>query len=325
VQLIEDLLDVARIATGKLHLDFGPIDFAAVIDSALDLARGGAEAKRLRLVATIDPAVRAFIGDAARLQQVVWNLLSNAIRFTPDGGRITVTVTRTETRVLLTVSDTGHGISPDLLPHIFERFRQGHLAGRVARGGLGLGLAIARQIVELHRGTIEAHSDGEGRGATFVVSLPLTGPAPTVESAGADTAPRPGFPSLTGIRVLLVEDDTDGRTLIAEVLRQCGSEVVEAGSTAEALEVLDGSRVDVLVSDIGLPDQDGFHLMRTIRGRPADRGGSVPALAVTGFARVEDRRRALLAGFQTHVSKPVEPLELAVVVANLLGRGRQSS
>jgi PAS domain S-box-containing protein len=318
-QLIEDLLDVSRIAAGKLRLEPTTLDLRTVVHRAVALVRASAEAKHVHLEVRMNPAIVPFVGDGVRLQQVVWNLLTNAIRFTPEGGRVSVSLSPRDTRVLLTVSDTGQGIGADLLPHIFQRFRQGQPAGPTSRTGLGLGLAIVRQIVELHGGAVAAHSDGEGRGATFVVTLPC---GPSVSSAPAHAGPAlpaSGFPQLSNVRVLLVEDDVDSRAVLTAVLRQCGAEVVEAGSSREALEAFGQTSVDILVSDIGLPDGDGYDLIRTIREQSGP-SADVPALAVTAFARVEDRRRAMLAGFQTHVSKPVEPLELAVVVANLVGR-----
>jgi PAS domain S-box-containing protein len=316
VQLVEELLDISRVTTGKLHLNIRSVDLATAVASAVDVVRGSAEAKHVLIETALDPGVPSIDSDPDRLQQVLGNLLTNAVRHTPEGGRIIVTSTGTGDRVVLTVSDTGQGISSDLLPHIFDRFRQGR-PGRAARGGLGLGLSIVRQIVELHQGTVHAHSDGEGHGASFTVTLPLRQPTHSITPARPDVTRPVGFPALTGCRVLLVEDDIDSRPVLAEVLRQCGSEVVEAGSVKEALNAFDCGRYDALVCDIGLPDQDGYHLIREVRKLPG--GRVLPALAVTAFARIEDRRLALAAGFQMHVSKPVEPHALAAVVAKLMG------
>ena len=311
VQLIEDLLDVSRILSGKLRLRIRPMDMTVVVEAARELVDASARAKDVLIATSVDEDARSFTGDPDRLQQVLWNLLANAVRFTPPGGRIDIALRRTRAGLRLSVSDTGHGIAPDLLPHVFERYRQ---APAAAGGGLGLGLAIVRHLVQLHGGSVSAFSEGEGRGATFAVTLPFA------DGAGHEpVASTQGFPSLTGIRVLLVEDDRDARALAADILRRCGGEVVEVETAAGALAALGRGPFHVLVSDIGLPDRDGYALIRSVRALPHDRGGAIPALAVTALAREEDRRRALASGYHLHLAKPVEPLELTVRVAELVG------
>jgi signal transduction histidine kinase/CheY-like chemotaxis protein len=318
-QLIDDLLDVSRIITGKLMLDLRAVDVAAVLEAALETVGPGAHAKELTIVRRLDPAAGPALADPHRLQQIVWNLLSNAIKFTPPGGTITVAAERVDPHVVICVSDTGAGIAADFLPYLFDRFRQADSTSTRSHGGLGLGLAIVRHLVSLHRGTVEAQSPGPGAGATFRVRLPLapvrmTGARPTVPS-GVDR-----FPPLAGVRVLLVDDEPDARELVAAVLVQSGAEVVATASAAEALDALARARPHVLVSDISMPDEDGYALLRRVRSLGLDRGARLPAVALTAYARPEDRARALAVGFQVHVPKPVEPAELVEVVARLAGR-----
>ena len=308
-QLIDDLLDVSRIVSGKLTMDIGAVDIDEVVASALDAVRPLAESRSIEL-AHDHAARRAIVhGDAGRLQQVIGNLLSNAIKFTPDGGRVSAGLTVGEAEVTITVKDTGKGIAPELLPEIFERFRQG--AATRTQGGLGLGLAIVRQLVDLHGGRVAAHSEGVGRGATFMVHLPLADLTPAaampVHEAGGD------FPRLDGIRVLVVDDEPDARALLGTVLEQCGADVAAVSSAAAALEALERDRYDVLLSDISMPEEDGYQLMRKVRAVAP----SLPAAAVTAFARAEDREAALAAGFRLHVAKPVEPATLARAVESL--------
>jgi PAS domain S-box-containing protein len=327
-QLIEDLLDVSRIITGKLRLDSRPVDLAVPVDAAIEALRPAAEAKSIAVQARIDPEAGTVLGDPARLQQVVWNLVSNAIKFTPRGGRVTVSVERGSSTVRLGVTDTGKGISADFLPYIFDRFRQADSAVTRAQGGLGLGLAIVRHLVEAHGGTVTASSEGEGRGATFTVSLPalaahgvtrangdVTVPA---ESSGLDLAP------LDGVRVLLVDDEPDARDLVGTLLRRCGADVITAASTREALEAVEHWRPDLIVSDIGLPGEDGYALVRKLRGLGPERGGDTPALALTAYARDTDARNARAAGYQAHLAKPVDLTVLASAVAEL-ARMRKAS
>jgi PAS domain S-box-containing protein len=285
-QLINDLLDVSRIVSGKLTMDVRAIDADEVVASALEAVRPLAEAKSIQL--THARAARPSIveGDAGRLQQVIWNLLSNAIKFTPDGGRVRAEVAVTESEVAISIRDTGKGIAPELLPDIFERFRQGAVTR--TQGGLGLGLAIVRHLVDLHGGRVGAHSGGVGRGATFVVHLPLAGVA-AAAGTGEGTA---DFPRLDGIRVLVVDDEPDARALLGTVLEQCGADVAAVPSAAAALEALERDRYDVLLSDISMPEEDGYQLMRKVRAVDPQ----LPAAAVTAFARAEDREAALAAG-----------------------------
>src|SRR5437870_8376986 len=317
-QLIDDLLDMSRIMTGKMRLDMQPLEVRAVVRCALDSVAPAAEAKSIALAAALDGVPVRLLGDSDRLQQVMWNLLSNAIKFRPKGGRVDVRVRVANGDAEISVGDTGAGISPEFLPHIFERFRQADSTSTRIHGGLGLGLAIVRHLVDLHGGTVAARSAGEGRGATFTVRLPLS---PTGVEAGdvawlSNLGRRAGL-SLGGIHILVVEDEPDTRESVALSLELCGGRVTAVASAAAALEVLDRDLPDVMLCDIGMPGVDGYALIREVRARGADDGGRIPAVALTAYARDEDRSRALEAGFQTHVPKPVEPTELAAVVANL--------
>jgi PAS domain S-box-containing protein len=326
VRLIDDLLDVSRIASGKMRLEVRPIELAPIVEAALETIGPAAEAKRLRVATVIDSS-GAVLGDPDRLQQVVWNLVSNAVKFTPKGGSIQVAVTRINSHVEISVSDTGKGIPLEYLPFVFDRFSQADTSLRRQFGGLGLGLNIARDLVELHGGTIEARSGGEGKGATFVVKLPRSlvhAPAsggqrhhPTAEEAGAARFPSP---DLKGLRVLVVDDDEGTRDVAQAILGSLGAEVMQAASSQAALDALISRRPDVLVADIEMPGEDGYTLINRVRSLPARNGGATPAAALTAFARAEDRWRALDAGFQLHLAKPIEPLGLAVAVARLAGR-----
>jgi CheY-like chemotaxis protein len=272
----------------------------------------------------VEPYPCTVSGDPDRLQQVAWNLLSNAIKFTPRGGTVEARLSCQGAEAEIVVSDSGIGISSDLLPHVFERFRQGDASSTRSYGGLGLGLAIVRHVVELHGGRVEADSGGAGTGAIFRVRLPLL--RPLLESAGdadrrqlARAGSGPPVPALSGLEVLVVDDEADARELVSEILRQAGAEVVLAASATEAIEKLDRHQPDVLLSDVEMPEESGYGLMRQIRKRPADRGGRIPAAAITAYARHEDRTRALAAGFQMHVAKPLNPVELVTIVASLAG------
>jgi PAS domain S-box-containing protein len=333
-KLIEDLLDVSRIITGKLRLEVLPISPASVVETAVNTLRTAAEAKRIRLDAVVDAAAGPVAGDPNRLQQIVTNLLSNAVKFTPEGGHVEVLLKRADSHVQLTVRDTGVGIRAEDLPHIFEQFRQADQTSTRAHSGLGLGLAIVRHLVELHGGTVHAESRGEGQGAIFTVELPLAATKMKSGDSGrakvnaeqARVMPDEGEPlddpcRLEGVRVLLVEDEQDTRDLVKTILEQCGAEVVAVGSAAEALSALERIKPNVLVSDIGMPGESGYELIRQVRARGPERGGRVPAVALTAYAGPKDRRRALMAGFQTHLAKPVEPDELLAVVASLGWRG----
>ncbi|MDQ3438900.1 MAG: PAS domain S-box protein [Planctomycetota bacterium] len=331
-QIIEDLLDMSRIISGKVRLDVQRVGLAEAARSAIETVRPGAEAKGVRLNAVLDPHAGAVSGDPNRLQQVLWNLLSNAIKFTPRGGRVQVELARVNSHVELSISDTGEGIEPAFLPHVFDRFRQADSSTTRKYGGLGLGLAIVKQLIELHGGSVRAHSAGPGAGATFTVSLPLT--ALRVEPDGDDHERRhpqggsTGAPvalpdqcvRIAGVRVLVVDDEPDARMLVRRLLEDCDAIVSTAESAGEALRRLEQERPDVLVSDIGMPGEDGYSLIRRVRALGADRGGNTPAVALTAYARAEDRVRSVLAGFQMHVAKPVEPTELITMVASLAGR-----
>ncbi len=322
-QLIEDLLDVSRITTGKLRLDMRPINLARVVEAALDSLRPAADAKEHRIECALDPDALVVRGDAGRLQQVVWNLVSNAIKFTPKGGLIRIALRHAGSEVELSVSDSGQGIAASFLPHVFERFEQQDASAGRRHGGLGLGLAICRHIVELHGGTVRAQSDGEGKGATFVVTLTTDATRDAAIAAPVDPRAKQveeGFecpPELVGLKVLVVDDDPDARDLIAFVLERCGAAPVMAASADEAFALLSRARPEVLVSDIAMPEQDGYELIARIRALAPDAGGQIPSAVLTAFGRAEDRRRALDAGFQIHVTKPVEPAELVAVVAAL--------
>ncbi|MEO8751292.1 MAG: ATP-binding protein [Casimicrobiaceae bacterium] len=326
-RLIEDLLDMSRITSGKLRLDIQPVDPATFVESAVETMRPAAEAKGIRLDKILDPTAGPVSGDPNRLQQIVWNLLSNAIKFTPKGGRVQVLLARVDSHVEISVADTGAGIKAEFLPHVFDRFRQADASTTRSYGGLGLGLAIVKQLVEMHGGTVGAASPGENAGATFSVRLPLAAVRRTELNAprvhpGTPTLQGRAFPAvdLSGVRVLVVDDEPDGRELVKRVLDACGAEVLTAGTATEALAVLQRSHPHVLVSDIGMPDVDGFELLQRIRALGPEQGGLVPAIALTAFARAEDRTQALHAGFAVHVSKPVEASELIATVASVAGR-----
>ncbi len=324
-QLVDDLLDVSRIIAGKVRLDIQQLELAPLLEAAIDSTRPAADAKGIRIQTVLDPRAGHVAADPERLQQVFWNLLSNAIKFTPQDGRVAVQLRRVDSHVEVVVSDTGQGINPEFLPHVFERFRQADSTSKRVHGGLGLGLAIVRHIVELHGGRVHATSPGEGQGASFRVELPVSWLRPTATSSGihatANTAPSPLAPStaIPGLRVLVVDDEPDTLETVQTILGKCGAEVRTAASANDALAALDDWLPDVVISDIGMPDQDGYELIRHVRERPAARGGLVPAIALTAYARIEDRLKALAAGFQMHVPKPVDPAELVAVVASLAG------
>jgi CheY-like chemotaxis protein/anti-sigma regulatory factor (Ser/Thr protein kinase) len=323
-QLIEDLLDVSRIVTGKLRLDVRPVELAGVLEAALDSVRPGAEARGLSVEAELPPESAVVAGDPDRLQQVVWNLLSNAIKFTARGGRVALRLVRNEGHAEIRVEDSGIGIAPEFLPHVFARFSQADPSSTRQHQGLGLGLAIVRHLVELHGGTVRAESEGAGRGASFVVRLPLLDAAPAGRRSGvrAVAAHSSVFtsPDLEGVRVLVVDDDPDALDLLSTLLRQKGAVVLSATRADEAVELLRNERPQVLVSDIEMPGEDGYAFIRRVRALRAEEGGRTPAAALTAYARTQDRLRALLAGYQIHLPKPVDPAELASVVASLVER-----
>jgi signal transduction histidine kinase/CheY-like chemotaxis protein len=323
-QLVDDLLDVSRIVSGKIRLDVRPIDLADVVEAGVEPLRPAAEAKGVRLHLVLDPCAGTLAGDPDRLRQVTWNLVSNAVKFTPRGGRVQVRLERVNSHVELTVADTGDGIREDLLPYVFERFRQGDSGteGR-ARRGLGLGLAIVRYLVELHGGTVTAESPGSNQGATFRVRLPLIIGAPQADAPRRHPTAHEGLllpsglPSLEGVRVLVVDDDPDSNAAVQAVLSTCNADVRVAGSGAQALELLARWRPHVFVFDIDMPEVDGYELIRRVRALAPERGGRVPALALTAYARTDDRVKMLTSGYQMHVPKPADPVELATVVAHL--------
>ena len=325
--LIEDLLDMSRITSGKLRLDIQPLEPVSVIEAAVETVAHAAEAKGIRIEKLLDPAAGPISVDPSRFQQVMWNLLSNAIKFTPKGGKVQILLERVKSHIEITVADTGIGISPGLIPHLFERFRQADASTTRQYGGLGLGLSIVKSLVELHGGTVTAKSRGEGHGTTVTVHLPLT----AVHRNGHAGQPvHPTSPSsivqptiaaeLSGVRVLVVDDQPDARELVRRVLEDCSAEVIMAATADEAIVLVERERPDVLVTDIGMPGTDGYELLRRVRALGVDRGGKVPAIALTAFARSEDRTRALRAGFVAHLGKPVEPSELIATVANVAGR-----
>jgi PAS domain S-box-containing protein len=326
-QIIEDLLDVSRIVTGKLRLDVRQVEPVSFIEAAVESVRPAAEAKGVQIRKSLGTGALALSGDPARLQQVVWNLLSNAIKFTPRGGEVEIRLGRAESQVEIDVSDTGQGISREFLPYVFDRFRQADSSTTRRHGGLGLGLAIVRHLVELHGGSVSAESEGDGRGSTFKVTLPRAAVyrRGEVEARGAHAAPsasaaRESGNELRGLKVLVVDDEEDTRELLRAALGDCGAQVLVAATAREAVGLAASARPDVLISDIGMPDEDGFELIRRVRELPAESGGGVPAIALTAYARTEDRLRVLRSGYQMHVPKPVELAELVTVVASLVRR-----
>lgn len=319
-ELIEDLLDVSRIVNGKLSLEMAPVDLRILLEQAVDSLRPTCSEKSIRVATTFDTLPVSLLGDGNRLRQVVWNLLSNAIKFTPSGGAIEVRLEHLADKLRLCVVDTGIGIAPDLLPRVFDRFAQAEGVTTRAHGGLGLGLAISRHIVELHGGTIEVESEGLGRGATFRVSLPFSTLAAGTNRDPRGRAPEPArtLPrELLGLHVLVVDDDQDGRELLVALLESAGARVTAAESAEQALREIQRLTPDVLLSDIGMPGTDGYHLMRSIRALAPHASAGVPAAALTGFGRTEDRRKALDAGFLMHVAKPLDPREVIAVVLKL--------
>jgi len=339
-QLIDDLLDVSRIISGKLRLDVERVDLASVIRNAVDAVQPTADAKGLLLHTEIGALAAAVIGDADRLQQVVWNLLANAVKFTPRGGAVHTYLAREGSEVVIRVQDSGQGIAADFLPYVFDRFRQADVSPDRTKAGLGLGLAIVRHLVEQHGGTVQALSEGRDRGATFVIRIPAARPQQEEEEqagpprAGAlaaeldgdaqgdgDPAAQGLGADLTDVRVLVVDDETDSREVIIEVLSGAGAQVSQCDSASDGLQCVQDQLPDVLVSDIGMPGEDGLGFIKALRALPPDKGGLTPAVALTGYARPEDRDQALLAGFDVHIAKPINPAQLVLMVARLAGRG----
>ena len=332
VQLIEDLLDVSRIISGKMQLSIKPISVTPIVKAAIDSVKPAAEAKNILLETIIDPAADKLSGDAARLQQVIWNLLSNSIKFTPRGGSVQVKVLRKDSATRISVQDSGEGIRSEFLPYVFDRFKQADASTTRMHGGLGLGLAITRHLAELHGGTVEAESDGEGQGATFTVSLPI--PAALYEETHrlqlgkkhrAERRKIPASPNLAGIKILAVEDDEDSRDLLRTILEGFGGHVLTASSAREGLDVMARWHPNVIVSDIGMPQEDGYSFIKKVRKLKASEGRETPAIALTAYVRTEDRERALKAGYQRFMRKPVEASELGRLIAKLTGRNNESS
>ncbi len=323
-QLIDDLLDISRIISGKLRVSVGSVDVPSTAEMALEAVRLAADAKGVMLEARIEPGAGQITGDADRIQQIIWNLLTNAIKFTPKGGRVTLGVRLTDRGIEIAVDDTGQGIAPEFLPHVFERFKQADGTITRSKGGLGLGLAIVKHLVELHGGTAEAKSNGPGEGSSFAVTLPIPGSGNDLAGvSNTRSAARPSFErprEIEGLRILVVDDDPDALELIRALLEACKIVVKTAGNAADAFDLVRTTKVDAIVSDIAMPIEDGHSLIRRIRALPREEGGRTPAVALTAYARLEDRTKALRAGFNSHVAKPVEPSELLAVLASLTSR-----
>jgi PAS domain S-box-containing protein len=319
-QLISDLLDVSRIISNKLVLSMSSVSLTSLVERALDAFKPESEARNIALQPTIEPGLPEISADPERLQQIVWNLLSNAVKFTPEGGTIQISVKRIDARVEISVTDSGIGIDSKFLPFVFDRFRQANSATTRDHGGLGLGLSIVRELVELHKGSVHVHSEGTGKGSTFAVVLPIGSPERqnARESAGGPEGVPLNMPtSLDGLKGLVVDDEEDTRDFVRTVLESCGSEVTTASSVSEAITILERDCPDFLISDLGMPSEDGYALITKVRALPADRGGRIPAAALTAYARANDRHRALLAGFQVHIAKPIDPRNLVNAVARL--------
>jgi len=315
VQLIDDLLDISRILRGKLSLTVIPVDLSTVISQALETVRLAAEAKGIQIQTTVLPGIGIVMGDAGRLQQVVWNLLSNSVKFTPHGGQVTVALTSDQNHAQIQVTDTGKGINSDFLPYVFEHFRQEDAATTRKFGGLGLGLAIVRQIVEMHGGTVAVDSSGEGKGATFTVQIPL---ASHLSILPAIEPPSNSSKNLGGIRILVVDDEADSREFVAFVLEQAGAIVNTVASGVDALQAFSQVLPDLIVSDIGMPEMDGYMLMRQIRSLPLDLGRQIPAIALTAYAGELDQKLVIAAGFQRHIAKPINPETVVAIIVELV-------
>jgi signal transduction histidine kinase/CheY-like chemotaxis protein len=322
-QLIDDILDVSRIISGKLRLDSRPVHLQQVVEAAIDSIRPVADSKNIRLKVLLDPDTNPVSGDPDRLQQVVWNLLSNAAKFTPPEGEVEIRLVNANSHIEIIVKDTGQGIAAEFLPHVFDRFRQADSSKSRRHGGLGLGLAIVHHLVELHGGRVRAESAGEGKGSEFTITLPSIGigheQSPSQQGSDATGVPLDRNLRLIGLRILTVEDDADSRDMLEMVLRAQGADVAAVGSVREALQILNGKewRPQILVSDLGMPEQDGYELIKQLRSRPSAEGGAMPAIALTGYAGKEEGDRARNAGYQTHLAKPVNWYELVKTIAAL--------
>ena len=325
-KLIEDLLDMSRIISGKMRLDVQRVELAGAIAAAVEVVHLAAEAKGVRMEIVVDPLAGPVSGDPSRVQQMVWNLLSNAVKFTPRGGKIQVTVERVSSHIELSVSDTGAGLDPDFLPHVFERFSQGEEPRSEHQKGLGLGLAIVKNLAEMHGGSVRAKSGGVGKGSTFIISLPisvvrsLTAGEPRPHPTGSLESDVPPCPDLAGVCVMVVDDDKEALELVKRVLEQCHATVSVCLNGVQCMQTLTAIRPVVLITDIGMPGMDGYSLIKLVRALPPEDGGTIPAIALTAHARSLDRRRAMLSGFDIHVARPVEPSELLAVVARLARR-----
>jgi CheY-like chemotaxis protein len=323
-KLVEDLLDVSRVTTGKLRLNKRSVNLWEVVTAAIDALQPSAKEKQITVEVSCEADDCCMSGDGDRLQQVAWNLLSNAIKFTPAGGRVSLRLDRVGGNLRLRVADSGHGIKPNFLPFVFDRFRQADSTSTRSYGGLGIGLTIVRHIVQLHNGTVHAESLGEGCGATFTIILPAptgTGaPDGSCDSAASEAGSDLEAPDLQGVHVLLIDDEADAREVVGEILRRRHARVSAAGSVKEALAIIESGKPHIIISDIAMPEQDGFDFIRILRQLAPDKGGMVPAVALTAYARDEDRLRSLTAGFQAHLTKPVSPTELAITVAQLCGK-----
>jgi PAS domain S-box-containing protein len=325
-QLINDLLDMSRIISGKIHLEVQPLYLHELVNAAIDTVRHMADVKNIRIRSMLDTRIGLVRGDPNRLQQVLWNILSNAIKFTPKDGRVQIVLERVNSQAEISVEDTGVGIRAEFLPHVFDRFRQGDPGTTRRFGGLGLGLSIVKTLVELHGGSVRVKSDGENRGSTFVVCVPIShvrADHPEAnESPSGDISETAELPRLDKIRVLIVDDEADGRALIARILEDQGALPICATTAQEALDIVSHDQFDVLLSDVGMPDMDGYELIRRVRSLDSSRGSPLPAIAITAYARPGDRQRSLLAGFHMHLAKPVETKELVASIAGLLHLSR---
>jgi PAS domain S-box-containing protein len=326
-QIVNDLLDMSRIISGKVHLEVQPLHLHEVINNGIETLRQSAAAKNIRIQAMLDSRIGLVRGDPNRLQQVLWNLLSNAVKFTPSGGRVQIVLERVNSHVEICIEDSGIGIRAEFLPYVFDRFRQGDPSTTRRHGGLGLGLSIVRSLVELHGGSVRVKSPGENQGSTFIVALPISHVRTDERelqghAQSTDPLQLVDLPQLENVSVLIVDDEPDGRDLIARILEERGAQTACVSSAAEALEALAGKKFDILLSDIGMPEVDGFELIRRVRLLDASRPGPIPAIAITAYARPEDRQRSLLAGFHMHLSKPVETGELIASIAGLLRLSR---
>jgi PAS domain S-box-containing protein len=326
-QLIGDLLDISRIVSGRLRLNIRTFQLISVIEAAIEVIRPAADAKQIRLQSFLDPDAGPIAGDPDRLQQVFWNLLSNAVKFTPKGGRVQIRLQRINSHIEAVINDSGVGIEPNLLPFIFDRFKQGDSSSSREHGGLGLGLAIVRHLVELHGGIVTARSDGLDKGAEFTMHLPILisnttaareNEARVHPTLGGDSSN--ALPSLAGLRILVVDDEPEAREIVSAILGEAGAEVATAANAGQAIDLVIRWKPNVLISDIGMPNEDGYELIRKVRALSPENGGQIPAVALTAFARTQDRLKVLSAGYQMHVPKPVEPVELATVVASLAKR-----